>query len=164
MSCPIGSFGEPFFKFIDQPYAVKLKLGIPNANGMVYDLDVSGTHNFVANGIVTHNSIYKFRGADYRNLMRFEEEFPEASIIVLDQNYRSTQHILDAANAVIANNPGRKEKHLWSDKGFWKNSAVGGLYGWRPMLRLVVGAVALALAVVCVLFPVLNLLVPGRRD
>src|SRR4051812_294734 len=82
----------------------------------VYDLDVEGTHNFVANGIVTHNSIYKFRGADYRNLMRFEEEFPEATIIVLDQNYRSTQHILDAANAVIANNAARKPKHLWTEQ------------------------------------------------
>ena len=82
----------------------------------VYDLEVEGTHNFVANGIVTHNSIYKFRGADYRNLMRFEEEFPEATIIVLDQNYRSTQHILDAANAVIANNAARKPKHLWTEQ------------------------------------------------
>ena len=82
----------------------------------VYDIDVAQTHNFVANGIVTHNSIYKFRGADYRNLMRFEEEFPDATIIVLDQNYRSTQRILDAANAVIANNAARKPKHLWTEQ------------------------------------------------
>ena len=82
----------------------------------VYDLDVEGTHNFVANGIVTHNSVYKFRGADHRNLMRFEEEFPEASIIVLDQNYRSSQTILDAANAVIANNAARRPKHLWTEQ------------------------------------------------
>ena len=82
----------------------------------VYDLDVTGTHNFVANGIVTHNCVYKFRGADHRNLMRFEEEFPEASIIVLDQNYRSTQTILDAANAVIANNAARRPKHLWTEQ------------------------------------------------
>src|SRR5262245_45319423 len=64
----------------------------------------------------TDQSIYKFRGADYRNLMRFEEEFPDATIIVLDQNYRSTQHILDAANAVIANNAARKPKHLWTEQ------------------------------------------------
>ncbi len=62
-------------------------------------------------------SIYKFRGADFRNLMRFEEAFPEATVIVLDQNYRSTQRILDAANAVIANNPSHRPKHLWSDRG-----------------------------------------------
>ena len=64
----------------------------------------------------TDQSIYKFRGADYRNLMRFEEEFPDATIIVLDQNYRSTQRILDAANAVIANNAARKPKHLWTEQ------------------------------------------------
>ncbi len=61
-------------------------------------------------------SVYKFRGADYRNLMRFEEVFPESTIIVLDQNYRSTQKILDAANAVIANNGARKPKHLWTEQ------------------------------------------------
>jgi DNA helicase-2/ATP-dependent DNA helicase PcrA len=83
----------------------------------VYDLDVERTHNFVANGIVTHNSIYKFRGADFRNLMRFEETFPDATVVVLDQNYRSTQRILDAANAVISNNASRHPKHLWTDQG-----------------------------------------------
>lgn len=82
----------------------------------VFDLNVENTHNFVANGVVTHNSVYAFRGADFRNLMRFEETFPEASIIVLEQNYRSTQNILDAANAVIANNAARKPKHLWTEQ------------------------------------------------
>ena len=61
-------------------------------------------------------SVYRFRGADYRNLMRFEEAFPDASVIVLDQNYRSTQTILDAANAVIANNAARRPKHLWTEQ------------------------------------------------
>jgi DNA helicase-2/ATP-dependent DNA helicase PcrA len=61
-------------------------------------------------------AIYRFRGADYRNLMRFEEAFPDAAVIVLEQNYRSTQTILDAANAVIANNAGRRPKHLWTDQ------------------------------------------------
>src|SRR5439155_3637427 len=83
----------------------------------VYDLDVERTHNFVAEGLVTHNSIYKFRGADYRNLMRFEEVFPDATVFVLEQNYRSTQRILDAANAVIANNAARRPKHLWTEQG-----------------------------------------------
>ncbi|MET1001583.1 MAG: UvrD-helicase domain-containing protein [Acidimicrobiia bacterium] len=83
----------------------------------VYDLDIERTHNFVANGIVTHNSIYKFRGADFRNLVKFEDAFPEATTVVLDQNYRSTQRILDAANAVIENNAARRTKHLWTDKG-----------------------------------------------
>src|SRR6202011_5570501 len=61
-------------------------------------------------------AIYKFRGADYRNLVRFEEAFPEATVIVLEQNYRSTQRILDAANAVIANNSARKPKQLWTEQ------------------------------------------------
>jgi DNA helicase-2/ATP-dependent DNA helicase PcrA len=82
----------------------------------VYDLDIEQTHNFVAGGMVTHNSVYAFRGADFRNLLRFEEAFPEASVIVLDQNYRSTQRILDAANAVIANNAARRPKHLWTEQ------------------------------------------------
>jgi DNA helicase-2/ATP-dependent DNA helicase PcrA len=83
----------------------------------VYDIDVEQTHNFVAGGIVTHNSVYGFRGADFRNLMRFEDAFPEATVVVLDQNYRSTQRILEAANAVIANNATTRKKHLWTDKG-----------------------------------------------
>jgi DNA helicase II / ATP-dependent DNA helicase PcrA len=61
-------------------------------------------------------SVYGFRGADYRNLTRFEEVFPEATVVVLEQNYRSTQRILDAANAVIANNAARKPKHLWTEQ------------------------------------------------
>jgi DNA helicase-2/ATP-dependent DNA helicase PcrA len=61
-------------------------------------------------------SIYRFRGADIRNIMQFEEAFPDATVVVLEQNYRSTQTILDAANAVIANNTMRKPKALWTDR------------------------------------------------
>jgi ATP-dependent DNA helicase UvrD/PcrA len=61
-------------------------------------------------------SVYRFRGADFRNLMRFEEVFPDATVIVLEQNYRSTQRILDAANAVILNNAARRPKHLWTEQ------------------------------------------------
>ncbi|HEY5173458.1 MAG TPA: UvrD-helicase domain-containing protein [Acidimicrobiia bacterium] len=62
-------------------------------------------------------SVYRFRGADFRNLLKFEDAFPDATIVVLDQNYRSTQRILEAANAVIANNASTRKKHLWTDKG-----------------------------------------------
>ncbi len=62
-------------------------------------------------------SVYSFRGADIRNILDFEEAFPDASVIVLEQNYRSSQSILDAANAVIAKNLGRKPKELWTDQG-----------------------------------------------
>jgi DNA helicase-2/ATP-dependent DNA helicase PcrA len=62
-------------------------------------------------------SIYAFRGANIRNIMDFELDFPNASTILLEQNYRSTQTILNAANAVIGRNDGRKPKNLWSDAG-----------------------------------------------
>lgn len=62
-------------------------------------------------------SIYKFRGANIRNILDFEHEFPDAKVIKLEQNYRSTGNILNAANSVIANNRGRKEKSLWTENG-----------------------------------------------
>ncbi len=61
-------------------------------------------------------SVYAFRGADIRNILEFEKAFPDTGVVVLDQNYRSTQTILDAANSVISNNYGRKPKELWTDK------------------------------------------------
>ena len=62
-------------------------------------------------------SIYRFRGASIENILSFEDEYSDARVIRLEQNYRSTQNILDAANAVIKNNKGRKAKALWTDKG-----------------------------------------------
>lgn len=70
-------------------------------------------------------SIYKFRGANIRNILDFEKVYPDACVIKLEQNYRSTQMVLDAANAVIKNNTGRKEKALWTDK------AEGARIGFR---------------------------------
>ncbi len=62
-------------------------------------------------------SIYAFRGATIRNIEEFEKDYPTARTILLEQNYRSTQNILSAANAVISRNPGRREKNLWTDSG-----------------------------------------------
>ncbi len=81
----------------------------------VYDINVEGTHNFIANGLVTHNSIYGFRHADIRNILDFERDFPEAEVVKLEQNYRSTQTILSAANAVVERNRERRPKRLWTE-------------------------------------------------
>ncbi len=62
-------------------------------------------------------SIYAFRGATIRNIVEFEQDYPDAKVILLEQNYRSTQNILAAANAVVSQNQGRKPKNLWSDQG-----------------------------------------------
>ena len=62
-------------------------------------------------------SIYAFRGASIRNILQFEQDYPDATVVLLEQNYRSTQTILSAANAVISRNSGRKPKNLWSDAG-----------------------------------------------
>jgi DNA helicase-2/ATP-dependent DNA helicase PcrA len=73
-------------------------------------------------------SIYSFRGADVRNILSFERDFPEATIVKLEQNYRSTQHILDAAHAVIQGVPERAEKQLWTDAGAGEKVMLGQVY------------------------------------
>ncbi|MFN3255837.1 MAG: DNA helicase PcrA [Ilumatobacter sp.] len=78
---------------------------------------LAGGHQNVCVVGDTDQSVYKFRGADFRNIMQFEDAFPDVTTVVLDQNYRSTQTILDAANAVIDHNQERKPKSLWTDAG-----------------------------------------------
>ena len=89
-------------------------------------------------------SVYQFRGADIRNILEFEDSFPDATMIVLEQNYRSTQTILDAANSVIANNLERKPKALWTEqiggeliqRYFAEDEADEAAWAGREMLRL----------------------------
>ena len=90
--------------------------------GYVYDLDVDCLHNYIANGICVHNSIYSWRGADINNILDFEEDYPDTTVLRLVQNYRSTKNILEAAYHVIRNNQKRKEKQIWTDNK--KGSAI----------------------------------------
>ncbi len=86
-------------------------------SGKVYDLNIDKVHNYVANSIPVHNCIYSWRGADIKNLLDFEKTYPNVKIVTLEENYRSTQTILAAANNVIKKNVMRPEKNL-----FTKNS------------------------------------------
>jgi DNA helicase-2/ATP-dependent DNA helicase PcrA len=83
--------------------------------GPVYDLSVPHTRNYVAGGIVVHNSIYAWRGANIKNILEFERDYPDAKIVKLEQNYRSTKAILAIASGLIAKNVQRKEKGLWTE-------------------------------------------------
>ena len=83
--------------------------------GYVYDLDVDCLHNYIANGVCVHNSIYSWRGADINNILDFEQDYKDTTVLRLVQNYRSTKNILEAAYYVISNNQKRKEKQIWTD-------------------------------------------------
>ena len=86
-------------------------------SGWVYDLDIEKVHNYIASGIAVHNSIYSWRGANFQNILRFEKDYKNCTIIKLEQNYRSTKNILSAAQAVITKNTQRSDKKLWTEAG-----------------------------------------------
>jgi DNA helicase-2/ATP-dependent DNA helicase PcrA len=97
-------------------------------HGYVYDLTVQNLRNYVAGGVVVHNSIYKWRGADLNNILDFEKDFPGTRVVKLEQNYRSTQRILAIAAAVIDHNLQRKDKTLWTKNAEGEPAAV--YRGW----------------------------------
>lgn len=84
---------------------------------------LAGTHRNLCVVGDADQSVYRFRGADMRNILDFEKDYPDARSVVLDQNYRSTEIVLDAANAVISNNVKRKPKRLWTDRGLGERIA-----------------------------------------
>jgi len=92
--------------------------------GDVFDLSIPELRNFIADGVVVHNSIYRWRGADVRNILDFERDFPDAKVVKLERNYRSTQRILSGAGAVVENNPGRPAKRMVTDRGDGERIAV----------------------------------------
>ncbi|MGL4636472.1 MAG: UvrD-helicase domain-containing protein [Beijerinckiaceae bacterium] len=103
----------------------------------VYDLDVANTHNYIANGIITHNSIYGWRGAEVDNILRFDKDFPAAKVIKLERNYRSTGHILATASRLITNNDGRLGKTLFTDGDEGDKVTVSGAWDSEEEARLV---------------------------
>ncbi|HZT41104.1 MAG TPA: UvrD-helicase domain-containing protein [Chthonomonadaceae bacterium] len=84
-------------------------------SGDVYDLEVDRTHTYLAGDLLVHNSIYQFRGADVGLILQFEKDYPHAKVLKLEQNYRSTKTILEAAYGVVRHNRGRKDKKLWTE-------------------------------------------------
>jgi len=136
---------EKFLNDCPTPVEITNIEEIKISDKFVYDINVADNHNFYANGILVHNcqdtdpaqyqlikllakkyknlcvcgddgqSIFGFRNADFRNILNFEKDFPEARVITLDQNYRSTQIILDAASKLISKNIYQKPKNLWTE-------------------------------------------------
>jgi DNA helicase-2/ATP-dependent DNA helicase PcrA len=87
-------------------------------------------------------SVYRWRGADYRNVLRFEEDFPDTQVILLEENYRSTQTILDTAMAIIDRNPNRKKKSLFTQRGQGLNAILHETYDDREQAAYVVDTIA----------------------
>ncbi len=107
----------PILKGREVIYDRVVKIKEEYKNVVTYDLEIERTHNFIANGVVVHNSIYKFRGASVSNILEFKKDYPNAKEVVLTKNYRSHQKILDAVYLLIQNNnPDRLEERLGIEK------------------------------------------------
>jgi DNA helicase-2/ATP-dependent DNA helicase PcrA len=102
-------------------------------------------HNIFAVGDADQ-SIYRWRGADYRNVLRFEEDYPDTQVILLEQNYRSTQAILDVAMAIIDRHPGRTRKQLFTDRGLGRKVILHETYDDRQEATYVIDTITSLLA------------------
>lgn len=119
----------PVFKNNEIHYDQIVDIKEKNSSQTVYDLEVDTTHNYIANGIVVHNSIYKFRGAAISNILDFRRVYPKSKTVVLTQNYRSTQKILDSSYELIQNNnPDRLEVKIKINKKLKSARKKTGVY------------------------------------
>lgn len=112
------------------------------ADTVVYDLNINATHNFIANDIVTHNSIYSWRGARVEHMQQFKKDFADPILIKLEQNYRSTANILNVANALIDNNSARLGKKLWTDVDPGEKVAIYNAYNEHDEARYIAERIA----------------------
>ena len=105
--------------------------------GKVYDLNIDKIHNYIANNVVVHNCIYGWRGANIRNILDFEKDFPAAQVVLLEENYRSTKTILAAANRIIQKNTERKDKRLFTQNAEGEKIGVFEAYDETDEARFV---------------------------
>ncbi len=110
-------------------------------SGKVYDLDIDKVHNYIAGGVVVHNSIYSWRGADFTNILNFEKDYKQATVIRLEQNYRSTQPILTAAHKIIAKNTQRSKKELWTDNKTGEEVKLFNAFNERHEAEMIIRAI-----------------------
>ena len=115
-----------------------------DTNQAQYELirHLASTHNNVFVVGDSDQSIYRWRGADYRNILRFQRDYPTAQTILLEQNYRSTQTILDAAMSVIRPNPNRTHKELFTDRGKGEKIIVKEVFDGREESQFVIDTIA----------------------
>jgi superfamily I DNA/RNA helicase len=123
-----GAIRPGMVMFTERGYEVVESMTADDEGQEVVDIDVEATHNFLANGVVTHNSIYGWRGAEVDNILKFEKDFPGAKVIKLERNYRSTSHILASASHLIAHNKGRLGKTLFTDAAGGEKVTVQGVW------------------------------------